>query len=43
MNVIWVNEPNVIDSSSFAFENLHSAKNILMSKIIHAMNELSKT
>jgi len=25
MNVIWVNEPNVIDLLSFAFEHLHSA------------------
>ena len=25
MNEIWVNEPNVIDMSSFTLENLHPA------------------
>lgn len=43
MNEIAINEPNVIDLSSVAFANLHSANiiSIVMSKIIHATNELS--
>jgi hypothetical protein len=41
INIIAVNEPNVIDLSSGAFANLHSANIISIVMIIHATNDLS--